>query len=48
MRRIDAQQEEGSSPLTRGALNPIGGRHVTYGLIPAHAGSTGLPARSVT
>ena len=30
----------GSSPLTRGARNGIGGHHEFTGLIPAHAGST--------
>ena len=34
----------GSSPLTRGKLRQLGGRHVGGRLIPAHAGKTSIPA----
>jgi len=36
----------GSSPLTRGALAVCSSRCVLVGLIPAHAGSTSVPAGS--
>ena len=32
--------ETGSSPLTRGKLRLVVGRHIVAGLIPAHAGKT--------
>ncbi len=37
----------GSSPLTRGALPPESTRQPPRRLIPAHAGSTGLPLSSI-
>ncbi|KXI16594.1 hypothetical protein HMPREF3227_01893 [Corynebacterium sp. CMW7794] len=42
-----AEDKDGSSPLTRGA--PLGERDslASRGLIPAHAGSTGLSATHV-
>ena len=37
--------DSGSSPLTRGKLLPLGDVSFAHGLIPAHAGKTGHPAR---
>ena len=36
----------GSSPLTRGKLRLVVGRHIVAGLIPAHAGKTGVILRA--
>ena len=38
--------ETGSSPLTRGKLRLVVGRHIVAGLIPAHAGKTGVILRA--